>query len=291
MFDLRYHVASLAAVFVALLIGILVGVGLSGKVDDAEKNQLRRQAASLERQLDAIGERQANAGRVEDATNEVVKLGLPLLLEDRLRGRRVGLLFVGSPDRELQSAVRATLDDAGARGLTRMRALNVPIDSGRLDGDLASRPALAGYRGQDQLRELGKLLAQEFVFGGDAPAWEALSEHLVVERRGRARPRLQGVVVARNAGPQQGDTARFLAGIYEGLATTGTPAVGVESSTDEPSAVKAFDRAELSSVDDIDLPAGRLALALLLGGAEPGHYGVKDADDVLPPFEQLGAGG
>jgi copper transport outer membrane protein MctB len=291
MFDLRYHVASLAAVFVALLIGILVGVGLSGKVDDAEKNQLRRQAASLERQLDAIGERQANAGRVEDATNEVVKLGLPLLLEDRLRGRRVGLLFVGSPDRELQSAVRATLDDAGARGLTRMRALNVPIDSGRLDGDLASRPALSGYRGQDQLRELGKLLAQEFVFGGDAPAWEALSEHLVVERRGRARPRLQGVVVARNAGPQQGDTARFLAGIYEGLATTGTPAVGVESSTDEPSAVKAFDRAELSSVDDIDLPAGRLALALLLGGAEPGHYGVKDADDVLPPFEQLGAGG
>src|SRR5215207_522215 len=114
MFDLRYHVASLAAVFVALLIGILVGVGLSGKVDDAEKNQLRRQAASLERQLDAIGERQANAGRVENATNEVVEQGLPLLLEDRLRGRRVGLLFVGSPDRELQSAVRATLDDAGA---------------------------------------------------------------------------------------------------------------------------------------------------------------------------------
>jgi Copper transport outer membrane protein, MctB len=291
MFDLRYHVASLAAVFVALLIGILVGVGLSGKVDDAEKNQLRRQAASLERQLDAIGERQANSGRVENATNEVVKQGLPLLLEDRLRGRRVGLLFVGSPDRELQSAVRATLDDAGARGLTRMRALNIPIDSGQLDGDLASRPALAGYRGPDRLRELGKLLAQEFVFGGDAPAWEALSEHLVVERRGRARPRLQGVVVARNAGPQQGDTARFLAGIYEGLASTGTPAVGVESSTEEPSAVKAFDRAELSSVDDIDLPAGRLALALLLAGAEPGHYGVKDADDVLPPFEQLDAGG
>jgi hypothetical protein len=291
MFDLRYHVASLAAVFVALLVGILVGVGLSGKVDDAEKNELRRRAASLERQLDAIGERQANAGRAEEATNVLVELGLSALLEDRLRGRRVGLLFVGSPDQELQSAVRTTLDDAGARGgLTRMRALNVPIDSGQLDGDLASRPALAGYRGKDRLRELGKLVAQEFVFGGDAPAWDALSEHLVVERRGRARPRLQGVVVARNAGPQQGDTARFLAGVYEGLASTGTPAVGVERSTDDPSAIDAFERADLSSVDDIDLPAGRLALALLLAGAEPGHYGVNDADDVLPPFEQLTAG-
>jgi hypothetical protein len=113
----------------------------------------------------------------------------------------------------------------------------------------------------------------------------------VVERRGRARPRLQGVVVARSAGPQKGDTARFLAGVYEGLASTGTPAVGVERSTDETSAVNAFERADLSSVDDIELPAGRLALALLLAGAEPGHYGVKDADDVLPPIEQLGAGG
>ena len=31
MFDLRYHVASLAAVFLALIIGILVGVGISGR--------------------------------------------------------------------------------------------------------------------------------------------------------------------------------------------------------------------------------------------------------------------
>ena len=30
MFDLRYHVASLVAVFVALIVGILVGVGLAG---------------------------------------------------------------------------------------------------------------------------------------------------------------------------------------------------------------------------------------------------------------------
>ena len=63
MFDLRYHVASLAAVFVALLIGILVGVGLTGKVDDAEKNELRRQAAAAESQLQSLNEQQANAMR------------------------------------------------------------------------------------------------------------------------------------------------------------------------------------------------------------------------------------
>ena len=50
MFDLRYHVASLAAVFLALVIGILVGVGISrrGLVDDAERKLLNEQIASLQ---------------------------------------------------------------------------------------------------------------------------------------------------------------------------------------------------------------------------------------------------
>jgi hypothetical protein len=291
LFDLRYHVASLAAVFVALLIGILVGVGLTGKVEDAEKNELRRRVVALQSQLEAAGERRANAVREEEATQAVVERGYPLLMQNLMTGRRIGLLFVGSPDRDIQSAVATTLEDAEARELTRMRALNVPIDPPSLDGALAGNPALAEYRGEDSLRELGRLLAEEFVFGGDAPAWDALSSHLVVEQRGRSQPRLQGVVVARTAAPQQGETAEFVAGIYEGLAATGTPAVGVETSTDDRSTVEVFDGAELSIVDNVEMPAGRLALALLLAGAEPGHYGVKDADGVLPQFEGLTEGG
>src|ERR671915_234668 len=205
MFDLRYHVASLAAVFVALLIGILVGVGLTGKVDDAEKAELRRQIE---------------------------------------------------------------VKDEGALEVTRMRALKIPIDPGQLDSTLSARPALVRYAGNDNLRELGGLLAQEFVTGGEAPAWDALSTHLVVNQRGPHGPRVDGVVVARTVGPQQGPTADFLTGLYEGLADAGAPAVGVELATDRTSAVQVWGRAELSTVDNIDTPPGRVALALVLAGAE-----------------------
>jgi len=42
----------------------------------------------------------------------------------------------------------------------------------------------------------------------------------------------------------------------------------------------------MSSVDDIDTPSGKLALALLLGGAPAGQFGLKaTADDTLPPIE------
>jgi hypothetical protein len=64
VFDFRYHVASLAAVLVALIIGILVGVGLSGQgfVTDSERAALEGDIAGLRRALD--GER-ARADRLE----------------------------------------------------------------------------------------------------------------------------------------------------------------------------------------------------------------------------------
>src|ERR671913_413621 len=55
MFDLRYHVASLAAVFLMLVVGILIGVGISGRgfVDDAERNRFNARIADLEEEVDA----------------------------------------------------------------------------------------------------------------------------------------------------------------------------------------------------------------------------------------------
>jgi hypothetical protein len=41
-------------------------------------------------------------------------------------------------------------------------------------------------------------------------------------------------------------------------------------------------------VDDVDTAAGRVTLAVLLGGGRSGHYGTKDtADGVAPPLEPL----
>ena len=55
MFDLRYHVASLTAVFIALIIGILVGVGISsgGFVKKSERRILNDQIEKVQRELDA----------------------------------------------------------------------------------------------------------------------------------------------------------------------------------------------------------------------------------------------
>ena len=67
----------------------------------------------------------------------------------------------------------------------------------------------------------------------------------------------------------------------------GVPAVGVEASTVDVSAVETYRRHRLSIVDNVDGRMGRVALAVLLAGGRPGHYGVKNPDDVVPPIEPV----
>jgi hypothetical protein len=67
-----------------------------------------------------------------------------------------------------------------------------------------------------------------------------------------------------------------------GLVATKAPAVGVEDSEAETSSVSFFQSNDITSVDDIDLVSGRLALVFSLLGAE-GSFGVKGSADRLLP--------
>jgi hypothetical protein len=288
MFDLRYHVASLAAVFVALLIGILVGVAMSGKVDDAEKRSLQSDVHKLEAQLDAASERRANGTREQKAFQVFVRNAYPALVADRLADKRIAIVFVGPVDPAVRRDIQRTIEDAGSSAPVRIRALKVPVDTQRIDGQLDGD--LAEYK--TELDDLGGELARELVDGGDTPAWDALTPFIVEEKSGSFRRPADGVVIARTVRAQQGDTYKLLKGFYSTLADIDVPTIGVEPSGVSESAVGAWSSAGLSTVDDIETPAGRLALALLLSGSPIGNYGLKDtADDgIVPPVEAQPSG-
>jgi hypothetical protein len=286
MFDLRYHVASLAAVFLALVIGILVGVGISGSVSKGEKSLEKQRIAQLQSQLSATGTTIGALKQRQKAALDFVNEAYPLVMHNRLKGQRIAVVFVGAKD-GTNKLIDGTLNDANALPPV-LKALHVPVDPAALDQTLATRPALAQYSGPGQLDALGRALAEELVAGGDTPLWDTLSNQLVVERSGGSQRPADGVVVVRSASPQQGLSGQFLRGFYGGLAASGVPAVGVETTKSKPTAIRAFSENGLSVVDDLDRREGRFALALLLRGAERGHYGVKgNPDGVLPPVPQL----
>jgi len=289
--DFRYHAISLAAVFLALVIGILAGVGISGRgfVDDAERDSFNRRITELDGRVDASEQRADDLERRQAAAQTFVESAYPVLADQRLEGTSVAVLVVGSVDPTLEWVRRALERSGGV--LVRMRAVEVPVVSEELDRSLSSNVALDGYLGEDELDDLGHDLGRELVSGGEAPLWDLLTPELVGQREGDFDTPADALVVIRQAEPQQGDSARFLAGFYAGLAGSGEPVVGVELSRVLQSAIPAFRRSGLSTVDGIDTPLGALALILLLGGAEPGDYGIRDTaeDGILPEIEPLPA--
>jgi hypothetical protein len=285
VFDLRYHVASLAAVFVALILGIFVGVGLSGKgfVSDAERENLQASIDALRAERDEAVARANRFDRRGEALDDFANATYPELVDGMLDGKTVGIVFVGSVDQGLAGTIRRTVGDAGGR-VAQTRALGVPIDSEAVDSALRSEPETRQLAGIDNRERLGRELARELVTPGPNPVFDQVSRALVVEQAGSSAAPLDAIVVARPAPPQQGQTQALLTGLYSGLAAASVPTAGVETSDARRSAIPAFHRRGLATVDGIDRAPGQIALAFLLAGARPGSYGIEDGatDGVLP---------
>ena len=90
-------------------------------------------------------------------------------------------------------------------------------------------------------------------------------------------------------GPVQRATASQLeSALLTGMTKTRTPVVGIETTDTEPSSISFFKSNDLSTVDDVELTAGKLAMVFAMLGTE-GSFGVKGSADRLLP-DLLGTG-
>src|SRR5687768_4096023 len=152
MFDFRYHIASLAAVFLALVLGILIGVAISGRgfVDKSERRVLDNQIRELTQERDAANALADALQRSQQVSEKFISSAYPVLMKDRLRGKRIAVLVIGSSGGETGAEVDDALTAAGATEL-RYRALKVPIEARTIRDALGSRPALRAFAGERQL--------------------------------------------------------------------------------------------------------------------------------------------
>jgi hypothetical protein len=304
MLGVRYHVASLAAVFLALAVGILLGVAISGKLSDAEESLQQQRISDLEQELrNAQGSADSAAERGA-AAEQLVEDAYPALMANRLEGRRVAVLFLGSVDGSVLSEIERTLSDGDGGRPVRTIGLDVPVDAADLHDTLAGDEQLAAYANDDSdFGDLGRELGRELVAGGDTELWNALQSTLVEQRSGGFSDEVDAVVVryswtapASGGDSDSGDEAEqvratrsLLEGLVRGVDGFGVPVVGVAGTDDPGDLVELYHDQGVSSVDDIDSVAGRLALAVLLADGEPGHYGLGDlaTDGIMPPIEPV----
>lgn len=115
--DIRYHLASLVAVFLSLGLGVLIGTSLAG--DGEELHRRDQWLTALEREFDAVRERakamEAAMDRLTDERDRYAAFSSELveaLVSGRLEGKRVAVVTLGDFEGALE--VEGLLLSAGA---------------------------------------------------------------------------------------------------------------------------------------------------------------------------------
>jgi hypothetical protein len=286
MFDYRYHALSLAAVLLALAVGIVIGVAIGdSNLVSSAKNGI---VANLNSEVSGA-RRQVGQLQDELAEEEAFAGGLyPLAVHGLLSGRNIGLVFLGGSSDQVDGYVRSAVTQAGGN-LTIVAGVREPLDLQGIDSEAAGTH-YADLAGDPTLIErFGELAGRQLVSGGQLVDRELLSRvrGVLLSAFDGQLGRLDGLVVMR-AEPtgmtpeQSAASTAFATGLLNGIAAVGVPTVGVELTNTEPSQVPWYESKNLSSVDNLDEPSGAAALIYALAGAH-GAFGVKPTADSLLP--------
>lgn len=277
----RYHAASLAAVFLALAVGILIGVGfgadiVSGTADDLEQsleedlNETRAQVDALETDLEQ-----------ERSFERAV---FPAVVEDVLLNRQVALIGLGDVSAEITAAIEGAIAPSGGE-VGQVGVVTEPPDLGRLAGLARGRQARAIQRGvPEALGELGVDAARVLARGGSQ--FDELRGTLLGRYSGQATGTDAIVLVRERPEDLEPEAAAATDAIEDGLLagfrSLGMPVVGVELSDADPSSVAFYADRGLTTVDDVDLIAGQVAMVFALCGVS-GQFGTGEGADALLP--------
>ena len=263
--DLRYHLISLISVFLALAIGIMLGVAMAdrGVVSDrmeAEIRSIQRQFAQQQKEIGKRDEQIAEQQGVLDGMSEVI-------VANSLQGIDVALVTGPYADRDVSGDVQSDLDAAGANIIS-VETLDPPepTEVTLLENTSAQAMTPLETRYTDFAREIlgftGKVQSTPdvvvFVGGGEIPA-DALSDTREALRDAQAQ-------------------------MFEVWLANGVRVVAAEPLRAGRTEIALFKNVGIPSVTNADEPAGRAAIieCAAAEGCE-GTYGTKEsATDPFP---------
>ncbi len=283
--DYRYHIGSLVAIFLALLLGILIGIGLAPSPQD-----LDRVVAGLKADYRQVSEgKDVELASLREGNREAETLNkqtVAAIIGGRLAGKRIAIVedhdFGGDP---LPDTLRATLKQADARVVSTTIVTNefvsLPAEVRRR---VEQRISLYYPPGVHYRTVLAELLAEDLARGRSEVILGLQSTGLVksaADSDYTLRP--DAVLVVGGAASQdQIAPERIDLPMIRKLSEHGVRAVGVEAKTATMSVIPLYKAAGVPTVDNADTAAGRLATVIVLAGAS-GHFGVKEtADSFLP---------
>lgn len=287
--DMKYHIASLAAIFIALGIGILIGTAMIGsdtlmKKQGALITSLQTQYTALRDENRRTAQELAAMKQNSAYQQEFDRAVLPVVVQEKLQGRKVAVVDLNN--RKEHDNLANVLRKAGAE----VQSITV-INLNQLK-DPVVRGQVATFLGKSNdisltslLTEFARFFAGALITGAGDDLIRLLDGKGVLKISGAYGIPVQDIVLISGGNAKEQDYAKiFDLVLVKAWRSEGIRLFGVEDSDVPVSYMRYYQAANLTTVDNIDSIYGQVALVQAMAGY-PGHYGIKPtAEDFLPPL-------
>ena len=285
--DYRYHLGSIIAIFVALLLGLLIGIGLAPRPEDfAEvvsglQKEYQQTRTWRQEDLERLSKRL-------DESEAVGKEAVSAIIADRLAGKRIALVMSHDLGHGYADNLRALLAQAGANVVSTTTftrafvAMPEPVRK-KVSAKLLLYPPQGTPLRSVIARSLARDLASsqsKLIIGLREIGLLESSPGSDYSSRADAVLLVGGMNQSSEASPDQID-----APLIAELKRLGVRVVGCEARAAKLSSIPIYKSQGIPTVDNVDTLAGRLSVVFALRGAD-GHFGVNEtADRLLPEIQ------
>jgi len=293
MFDMRYHIASLVAVFFALAIGILLGTVIvdKGVLVDQQKSIVKRIETSFDEIRTENQRLRTEVANEKRLSNQLIQLAI----KDRLKGGNIVVLTTTDVSDDVIESIMDNIRKAGAT------SNNIRIvDSYRVTEQTISQVQqyftvrlTADNAKQVMIKKLIDDLAQSAESTTTPNRNTVYKVPYIVQIKNMGiiktditnstppRP-VTGVVIVGGANSEMNPFETDLA-IIEQLKALRIRVVGVETSSCKKSYMKTYQATGIPTVDNIDQPAGMISMIFALAWTD-GNFGTKSTAQRLLPL-------
>lgn len=280
MIDMRYHVISLVAVFLALGIGVLLGTTLVERGLIAEQ---KAEIRSLRKTFDEIKEKNRTLHDDNKVLSDFASQSRVYLLSGRLTGKPFAAITRDKPDEGTLGIIYDTISAAGGV---------VPVTITVAGPEVFEDPTVVNNLGNffaappqaDVLK--GRVFAEltnQLVSASNPSILIDLQKLGVIRIRGVFNgPVSGGIMLPGQGGVVGGSVEKIDSPLLKSFLAAGFPVVGVGSSKTEDSVLVFYKKTGISTVGRVDTVPGQVAMVMVLAG-KPGNYGSgKAAGRVIP---------
>lgn len=283
MYNIRYHIASLVAVFLALAIGLLLGTVV------VERGTLDRQRDSIVKSLQdefrTLTDENDTLRTDNEQLDALVEDLVPAVSGDSLVGKHF-LVITSAGRADGLNAVTQAIEQAGGAATVLTESDVAMALADPLVSQVAT-PVVGDVSGEELILQSAKALAGEWMdAGSDRTLTTALSEAGAIsfDESPPADVAFDGVVVM---AAWQGVPDDMVLEIAKEFVRADRVGVGIETGSNTTGVASASIAKGLSAIDNANSPAGELSVVWVLSRRASGYFGTSDAADAPWPVLEV----